>query len=104
MSSELLYHNSLDRSIFNSRLSGSFLLLLYIIEIPACNANIIDRDRRRVLRQFIWVCNVCQLSFVGFPTKIGLGEFIHFQGSLPYSLYLPSEKESYRTGKNGHLR
>ena len=34
----LLYHNTLDRSISNSRVSGQFLLLLYFIEIPVFNA------------------------------------------------------------------
>ena len=29
-SSELFYHTSLDQSISNSRMSGSFLLLLYV--------------------------------------------------------------------------
>ena len=45
MSSGFFYHNSLDRSIFNSRVSGYFLLLLCIIEIPVVNANSVDPDQ-----------------------------------------------------------
>ena len=64
------------------------------------NANIEDRDRHHYLRQVIWVCTVCQLPIGDFPTKIGLGESIHFQGrQLSLSLYLPSEKESNLRGK-----
>ena len=44
-SSGLFYHNSLDRSISNSRVSGYFLLLLCFIEIPVFNASIVDPDQ-----------------------------------------------------------
>ena len=45
MSSGLFYYNYLDRSIFNSRVSGLFLSLLYFIEIPVFNANSADPDQ-----------------------------------------------------------
>ena len=44
-SSGLFYHNSLDWSISNSRVSGKFLLLLCFIEIPVFNANSVDCDQ-----------------------------------------------------------
>ena len=47
MSSGLFYHNSLDRSIYNSWVSVLFLLLLLcFIEIPVFNANSVDPDQR----------------------------------------------------------
>ena len=42
--SGLFYHNSLRRSIFNSRVSSWFSLLLCFIEIPVFNANSVDPD------------------------------------------------------------
>ena len=45
MPSRLFYHNSLDRSIFNSRVSGYFLFLLCFTEIPVFNANSIDTNQ-----------------------------------------------------------
>ena len=62
-SSELSYHNSLDWSTFNSRVSGEFLLLLCFIEIPVFNANRVDSD----LDAAFWVCLVCHLPFRGSP-------------------------------------
>ena len=35
----LFYHNSLDQSISNRRVSGKFILLLYFIEIHLFNAS-----------------------------------------------------------------
>ena len=40
--SSIFYHNTLDQSICNSRVSGHFLLLLCFIEIPETNANSVD--------------------------------------------------------------
>ena len=42
--SELFYHNSLDQSIFIRRVSGYFLLLLYVKENPV-NANSVYLDQ-----------------------------------------------------------
>ena len=39
MPNRLSYHNSSDRSIFNSRMSGMFLLIQWFIQIPVFNAN-----------------------------------------------------------------
>ena len=44
MPSGLSYHTSLDRSIPNSRVS-SYFLLLWFIEIPVINTNIVDSDQ-----------------------------------------------------------
>ena len=46
-SSEIFYHNSLNRSISTSMVSG--LLLLCFIKDPVFNANNVDPDQRRVL-------------------------------------------------------
>ena len=43
-SSGLFYHNSLDRSIPNRRVSVYFLLLQCFIEIHVVNANDVDSD------------------------------------------------------------
>ena len=43
--SGLFDHNSLDRSISNSRVSDLFLLLLCFIEFAVYNANILDPDK-----------------------------------------------------------
>ena len=45
MSSGLFYHNSLDQSISNSRVSIYFLLLLCYKEIPVVNGNSDDPDQ-----------------------------------------------------------
>ena len=43
-SSGLFYHNALNQSISNSRVSGKFLLLCFI-EIPVFNVNSVDPDQ-----------------------------------------------------------
>ena len=45
MLSGLFYHNSLDWSISNSRVSGYLLILLCFIEIPVINANCVESDQ-----------------------------------------------------------
>ena len=67
--SGLFYQNSLDPSIYDSRVSGQFLLLLCFIEISIVNANIVDPDQRQQSAHLIWVCTVCQLTFWGSPEK-----------------------------------
>ena len=39
------YHNYLDQSLSNSRVSGQFLLLLRFIDIPVFNPNCVDPDQ-----------------------------------------------------------
>ena len=51
------YHNSLDWSVSNSRVSGRFLALLCFIEIPVY-------VMQTVLWHLIWVCTVCQLTLL----------------------------------------
>ena len=44
-SSGLLYHNALDRSVSNNRVSSKFLLVLCLKEIPVVNANSVCPDQ-----------------------------------------------------------
>ena len=53
LSSGLFYHNSLDWSVSNSRVSGWFLLYLCFKEIPVLNASNGDPNQMPII--LLWV-------------------------------------------------
>ena len=71
-SSGLFYHNSLEWSISNGRVSGYIFLLPCIIEILVFNANCVDPDQtsRSVASDLGLHCLPVNLLVV-YPTKMG---------------------------------
>ena len=74
----VFYHNSLDRSISNSRVSGYFLLLLCFIEILVFNAYSVGPDQMPNYAYPIDIClNVSILIVLGFnDTSTHVGHFV----------------------------
>ena len=83
MPSTVFYLSKLDQSIFNLRDVWSFFLLFLITFTPVITANSEGPIRQHILRQLIWVYNVCQGPIYG-KERFGLVWFLFYGPSTHF--------------------